>query len=39
MSGPGRPTDNAFIEAFDGRLRAEFLNTYWFMSMPDAKEK
>jgi putative transposase len=24
---PGKPTDNAFIEAFNGRLRAECLNT------------
>ena len=39
FSRPGKPTDNAFIEAFNGRLRAECLNTHWFMSMPDASEK
>ncbi len=39
FSRPGKPTDNAFIEAFNGRLRAECLNTHWFMSMPDAHEK
>jgi len=39
FSRPGKPTDNAFIEAFNGRLRAECLNTHWFMSMPDAKAK
>ena len=39
FSRPGKPTDNAFIEAFNGRLRAECLNTHWFMSMPDAQEK
>ena len=39
FSRPGKPTDNAFIEAFNGRLRAECLNTHWFMSMPDAYEK
>lgn len=27
FSRTGKPTDNAFIEAFDGRLRAECLNT------------
>ena len=26
FSRPGKPTDNAFIEAFNGRLRAECLN-------------
>lgn len=36
---PGKPTDNAFIEAFNGRLRAECLSANWFMSLPDAREK
>jgi putative transposase len=39
FSRPGKPTDNAFIEAFNGRLRAECLNTHWFLSMADAREK
>ena len=26
FSRPGKPTDNAFIEAFNARLRAECLN-------------
>lgn len=39
FSQPGKPTDNAFIEAFNGRLRAECLNTHWFMSLADAREK
>ena len=39
FSRPGKPTDNAFIEAFNGRLRAECLNTHWFLSMTDAREK
>jgi putative transposase len=39
FSRPGKPTDNAFIEAFNGRLRAECLNTHWFMSLEDAREK
>ncbi len=33
------PTDNAFIEAFKGRLRAECLNAHWFLSLADAQEK
>lgn len=39
FSRPGKPTDNAFIEAFNGRLRAECLNTHWFLTMADAREK
>ena len=39
FSRPGKPTDNAFIEAFNGRLRTECLNTHWFLSLGDAKEK
>ena len=36
---PGKPTDNAFIEAFNGRFWAECLNTHWFLSLADAAEK
>jgi putative transposase len=39
FSRPGKPTDNAYIEAFNGRLRAECLNQHWFLSLDDAKEK
>lgn len=39
FSRPGKPTDNAFIEAFNGRLRAECVNTHWFLSLADAREK
>ena len=39
FSRPGKPTDNAFIESFNGRLRAECLNTHWFLSVADAREK
>ncbi len=39
FSRPGKPTDNAFIEAFNGRFRAECLNTHWFLSLDDAKKK
>jgi putative transposase len=39
FSRPGKPTDNAFIEAFNGRFRSECLNQHWFMSLADAREK
>ena len=39
FSRPGKPTGNAFIEAFNGRLRAEYLNTHWFLSLADTREK
>jgi len=39
FSRPGKPTDNAFIEAFNGRFRAECLNAHWFMSLEDARQK
>ncbi len=32
FSRPGKPTDNAFIESFNGSLRDECLNTNWLMS-------
>ncbi|MEM9412744.1 MAG: IS3 family transposase [Planctomycetota bacterium] len=39
FSRPGKPTDNAFIESFNGSVRAECLNENWFLSLEDAKEK
>jgi putative transposase len=36
---PGKPTDNALIEAFNGRFRQECLNESWFLSLEDAREK
>jgi putative transposase len=39
FSRPGTPTDNAFIEAFNGRFRAECLNTHRFLTLADAAEK
>ncbi len=39
FSRPGKPTDNAFIESFNGRLREECLNTHWFLSLADARAK
>ena len=39
FSRPGKPTDNAFIEAFNSRFRQECLNEHWFLSLEDAQEK
>jgi putative transposase len=38
FSRPSKPTDNAFIESFNGRLREECLNQHWFTSLEDAKQ-
>jgi putative transposase len=39
FSRPGKPSDNAYIEAFNARLRQECLNSSWFLSMADARER
>ena len=36
---PGKPTQNAFIESFNGRLRDECLNETLFISLRHAREK
>ncbi|KVE30699.1 integrase [Burkholderia sp. TSV86] len=39
FSRSGKPTDNAFVESFNGTLRDECLNAHWFTSLTDAKEQ
>ena len=39
FSRPGKPTDNAFIESFNGKFRAECPNAHWFMSLDEARRK
>ena len=39
FSRPGTPTDNAYIESFNGKFREECLNQHWFMSLEDAQEQ
>ena len=34
---PGKPTQNAFIESFNGRLRDECLNQNYFRTLDDAR--
>jgi putative transposase len=39
FSRPGKPTDNAYIESFNGSFRDECLNINWFLSTEDARPK
>jgi len=34
---PGKPSDNAFIESFNGTFRNECLNSNWFLNLSDAR--
>jgi len=38
FSRPGKPTDNAYVESFNGTLRAECLDTHWFSTLTEAKQ-
>ena len=38
FSRPGKPTDNAYVESFNGTFRAECLDTHWFTTLAEAKE-
>ena len=35
FSRPGKPTDNPFIEAFNGSLRRECLSQHWFIDLKE----
>jgi len=35
---PGKPTQNCFVESFNGRFQDECLNEHWFLSMRHARE-
>lgn len=39
FSRPGKPTDDAFIESFNGSFRDECLDVHWFLSLEDATAK
>lgn len=36
---PGKPTDNCFVESFNGSLREECLNIHWFETIDEAQAK
>ena len=38
-SRPGKPTNNAMIESFNGTLRDECLHVHWFDDLTDAQRK
>jgi len=38
FSRPGKPTDNAFVESFNGHFRAECLDQHWFASLEEARQ-
>jgi len=38
-SRAGKPTENPFVESFNGSFRDECLNAHWFLSLEDATEK
>lgn len=35
---PGKPTQNAFCESFNGKLRTECLRQHWFKSLNEARQ-
>lgn len=35
---PGKPMQNGAVESFNGKVRDEFLNQHWFMSLREVKE-
>jgi putative transposase len=37
FTAPGKPTQNAFIESFNGKFRNECLNEHWFTSLNEAR--
>jgi putative transposase len=39
FSRPGKPTDNAFIESFNGRPRQKCLDPSWFVCLDDLRQK
>jgi putative transposase len=34
---PGKPSQNGFVEAFNGRVRDECLNEHWFSTLREAR--
>jgi putative transposase len=39
FSRPGKPTDDAYIESFNGRFRQECLSEHRFLSLDDDQDK
>lgn len=39
LNDAGKPTQNAYIESFNGKFRDECLNEQWFESLPQARQE
>jgi putative transposase len=39
FSRPGKPTDNPYVESFNGKFRDECLSVNWFLSLEDVRKK
>lgn len=39
FSRPGKPTDNAMIETFNAKVRAECLDQHWFETLEEAQQQ
>jgi len=37
LIAPGKPTQNAYVESFNGKFRDERLNDHWFESLHAAR--
>lgn len=38
FTAPSKPTHNGYIESFNGKLRDEYLNLQWFVSLTEARD-
>jgi putative transposase len=38
FSCPEKPTDNAFVESFNGTFRAESLDAHWFTTLTEIRQ-
>lgn len=39
FSRTGKPTDNGHVESFNGTFRIKCLNTHWFKTLGEARER
>jgi len=39
LNQPGRPTQNAYVESFNGKFRGECLNEHWFETLAQARHE
>jgi len=38
FSRPGKPTDNAIVESFNGTFRADSLDAHWFTTLTETQQ-